>query len=158
MTSPRFLNFTYFLDKLVRADDDVYLPIGQSCKRLSLLLGRTETGQFGNFYRPFVCNQAEAVGKILEVLLGQQRGRHQNRYLSSIGHCQESGAQGHFGLAKTHIAANQPVHRFIRSQILDYGFDGGSLVGSFFEAEAFDKCIVILLPEGERMARGEQLR
>ena len=92
------------LDQLVRADDDVQLAFRQVLQRLRHFLGRTEARQFGNLDRPV----GETVGEILEMLFGEQRSGHQHRDLLAIHRRDEGGAQCDFGLAETHVAADEP--------------------------------------------------
>ena len=54
-------------------------------------------------------------------------------------HGDKGGAQRHFGLAETDIAAYQPIHRRRRFQIGDDFGDGALLVGGFFKGEAGDE-------------------
>ena len=140
------------LDQLVRADDDVQLAFGQVLQRLRHFLGRAEARQLGDLDRPV----GEAVGEILEVLFGQQRGGHQHRDLLAIHHRDEGGAQGDFGLAEAHVAADEPVHRLAGLQVEQHGFDGGGLVGGFFETEAGGERFVVVIGEleGVAFARG----
>src|SRR6476661_11252255 len=85
------------------------------------------------------------------MLFRQQRRGYEHGYLSAISHRNKSSPQGHLGFAETHIAADQPVHGFIRTQILDDRVDGGSLIGCFLETKALDKRFVIVLAKTECM-------
>ncbi len=53
----------------------------------------------------------EARGEGVEMLLGQDRRRHQHGDLPPVHHGDQRGAQGHLGFAEAGVAANQPVHR-----------------------------------------------
>ena len=65
------------------------------------------------------------------MLTRQQSCRHNQRHLRSR-HCHgKRRAQRHFGFAKPHIAANQPIHWFARTQILNHVFYGVQLVIGF---------------------------
>ena len=92
------------LDQLVRADDDVELAVGHVFQRLGLLLGGAEARQLGDLDRQV----GEAVGEILEMLLGQQRGGHQHRDLFAVHRRDEGGAQRDLGLAEADVAAAGP--------------------------------------------------
>ncbi|MNX73328.1 hypothetical protein D3C86_1047210 [compost metagenome] len=70
------------------------------------------------------------------MLLGEQGGRHQNRHLATAVNRDERGAHRHFGLTEAHVTAHQSIHRFGRKHVFAHGFDGGLLVGGFFEREA----------------------
>ena len=128
------------LDQLVRADDDVELAVGHVLQRLGLFLGGAEARQFGDLHRPV----GEAVGEILEMLLGEQRGRHQHRDLLAVHRRDEGGAQRDLGLAEADIAADQPVHRLAGLQVADHRFDRGGLVRRFLEAEAGGESFVVV--------------
>ena len=130
------------------------LPAASACSGLGLLLGAAEARQFGELHRP----RREAVGEIVEVLLGQQRGRHQHRHLVAAHHRHEGGAQRDLGLAEADVAAHQPVHRLARLHVGHHGGDGGGLVGRFLVAEAFGEGLVVVQRKLERVAfaRGAQ--
>ncbi len=128
------------LQQLMRADDDVQLALGQIAQGLRLLLAGAEARQLAHPHREF----GKATGKILEMLLGQQRGRHQQRHLLAVHGGDKGGAQGHFGLAKTHIAAHQPIHRFAGLQIAQHRFDGGQLIRRFLKTKTVGKRLIIV--------------
>jgi hypothetical protein len=54
------------------------------------------------------------------MLARQQGGRHHHRDLLPAHGGDEGGAQRHLGLAEADIAADQPVHRPARGQILEH--------------------------------------
>jgi len=132
----------------VGADDDVELAIRERLQRFGLLLGAAEARQLGKLHRP----GREAVGEVVEVLLGQQRGRHQHRDLVAAHHRHEGSAQRDFGLAEADVAAHQPIHRLARLHVGHHRSDGGSLVGGFLVAEALGKGLVVVQRELERVA------
>ena len=80
----------------------------------------------------------------LVVLLGQQRGRRQDRHLLAAVHRDEGGAQRHLGLAEADVAADQPVHRLRADHVLDHRVDRGALVGRLLEAEAGGEGLVVV--------------
>ncbi|MNM79225.1 hypothetical protein D3C81_911520 [compost metagenome] len=127
-------------EQLVRADDDVDAAFVDLLDGRVDLLPGLETRQFNDAHRPF----GEAVGQRLEVLLGQQRGRREHGHLLAAEHGHEGGAQGHFGLAETYVAADQPVHRLARGHVRDHGGDGGGLIRGLLETEAFGEGLVVL--------------
>ena len=86
------------------------------------------------------------------MLLGQQRGRAQDRDLLAVGGGDKCRAQCHLGLAETDIAADQPIHRAARNQVLGDRMDGGKLVGCFVETESFGEGFIVLSIESEGMA------
>ncbi len=142
------------LDQPVGADDDVELAVRQRLQRLGLLLGAAEARQLGELHRP----GGEAVGEVVEVLLGQQRGRHQHRHLVAAHHRHEGGAQRDFGLAEADVAAHQAVHRLARLHVGHHRGNRGGLVGGFLVAEALGEGFVIVQRKLERvsLARGAQ--
>ena len=90
------------------------------------------------------------------MLLRKQGSGYQHSYLFAAVYGQESGAHGDFGLAKTDVAANQAVHRLRVGHVLQYGGDGGFLVGGFLEREVVRKALVVALwgAEAEPFTRG----
>ena len=137
-----------FAQQLVRADHNVHRAVGNAFEGGGDFLARAKARDLGHFDGPF----GKAVFQGLEVLLGQQGGGGQNRHLFAAGHRHKSGAQRHFGLAKTHIAAHQAVHGARADHVLDDAVDGCLLVGGFFKAEIVGKGFVILWAVAERVA------
>ena len=139
-------------EQLVRADDDVDRAVGEPFERRLHFLRRAEARQLGDLDRPL----AEAVGDGLEVLLGEQRRRRQDRDLLAAGDGDEGGAQRDLGLAEADVAADEPVHRPRRHHVLDDGVDRRVLVGRLVEAEARRERLVVVRLEAEReaLARG----
>ena len=135
-------------EQLVGADDDVNGAVLDALECGGDFLCRTEAAHFGNLHRPF----GKAVGQGLEMLLGQKCGGRQKGHLFAAGDCNKSRAQGHLGLAKAHIAANQPIHGARADHVLDDGVDGGLLVGGFLKAEVVGKGLVIAGREAEGKA------
>jgi hypothetical protein len=146
MSRPRFLNGV-LAQQLVGAHHDVD-AVGQALDRGRDLLARAEAAHLGHLDRPL----AEAVHQRLVVLLGQQRGGREEGHLLAAGDRNEGGAQRHLGLAKAHVAADQPVHRARADHVLDHRMDGGALVGGFLEAEVVGKGFVVVGRITEGMA------
>ena len=88
---------------------------------------------------------AEALAESGVVLLGQDGGRHQQADLHTLVDGLKGGAQGYFGFAVAHIAANQPIHRAGLFHIELYFIDGLHLVGSFLIGKGI---LQFLLPNG----------
>ena len=90
------------------------------------------------------------------MLLGEQRGGRENRHLLAVGDGDKGGAQRDFGLAKTDVAANEPVHGLAGAHVGDDGIDGGELVRRFLKAEALAKGLDVmgLDVKGVALARG----
>ena len=137
------------LQQLVRADGDVDRALGQRLDVLRLLLRRAKARQLGNLDRPFVGNLREAVGKSLEVLLGQEGGRGEHGDLLAAADGDECRAQRDLGLAEADVAADQAVHRFARAHVVDHGADRGRLVHRFLEAETLGERVQIALLDFE---------
>ena len=64
----------------------------------------------------------------MEVLARQQRGRHDDRDLLAGHRGHEGGAQRHLGLAEADVAADEPIHRAARRQVVQHRLDGVELV------------------------------
>ena len=124
-------------------DDDVDLAIGERLQDLRLLFSRSQARQLGDLHREGQHSLSEG----LVMLLGQNRGRSQNRDLLAAHDGLEGSAQCHLGLTKAYIAYNQPVHRAIAFHIRLYSFDGSELVRGFDIREG---CFHIGLPIGVR--------
>jgi len=141
-----------FTEQLVRADHDVHRAVANALDGRRDLLAGAKARDLGNLDWPL----GEAVHQRLVVLLGQQRGGRKKGHLPPARDGHEGRAQGHFGLAEAHVAANQAVHGAGADHVLDDGVDGGVLVGCFFEAEVVGKGLVVLrrVAEGVALARG----
>ena len=107
MTRPEVLELHVGLDELVRADDEVDRAGREALERRLHLLRRAEARQLGQLDRQV----GEAVGEHLQMLLGEQRRRHEHRDLLAVGERDERGAQRDLGLAEADVAADEPVHR-----------------------------------------------
>ena len=101
------------LDQLVRADHEVDRAGREALQRGLHFLRRAEARQLDEPHRQV----GEAVGEHLEVLLGEQRRRHQHRDLLAVGERDERRAQRDLGLAEADVAADQPVHRLAARQV-----------------------------------------
>ena len=77
------------------------------------LLGADETRQRAHLQR----KAAKTLGKTFEMLPRQQGRGGDHRHLHARHGRDKGRAHRHFGLAKAHIAANQPVHRIARAEI-----------------------------------------
>jgi len=55
------------------------------------------------------------------MLLGEQRGRRQNRNLLAAKHGDKGRTQGHLGFAKADVAAHEAVHRLAARHVGDHG-------------------------------------
>ena len=76
------------------------------------------------------------------MLARQQCGRDHDRDLLAVHGGGKGGAQRHFGLAETDIAADQPVHRPAGGQIRHDRGDGGLLVVGLVVGKACRKFVI----------------
>ena len=105
---------------------------------LGEFLAGDEARGLGDLHR----QAAEALGEGLEVLAGEQRGRHHDRHLLAGKHGDEGRAQRHLGLAEADIAADQPVHGPPAREIVEHGVDAGDLVLGLLIREARGELVV----------------
>ena len=148
---PQVLEAHAGLQQPVRADDDVHLAVGETRECRLRLRVAPETRQQLDAHRPV----GEAVRERLVVLLREQRGRDQYRDLLASLHCDECGAQRHLGLAESHVAANDPIHRPGRAQVFLDLRDRSGLVRGLLERESRRKCadLRFVHREGVSLAR-----
>ena len=76
------------------------------------------------------------------MLAREQRGRDHDRDLLAVHGGGKGGAQRHFGLAETDIAADEPVHRPAGGQIRHDRGNGGLLVVGLVVGKARGKFVV----------------
>ncbi len=127
----------------VGADDDVHRALEQPLQYGLGLAVALEPGQRLHVHREV----GVALGEGREVLLHQQRGRHQHRDLLAVLHRLEGRPHRDLGLAVADVAADQPVHRDGLLHVrLDLG-DGGQLVGRLRVGEGV---LQLALPRGVR--------
>ena len=107
------------------ADQDVDLALGEALDRLALLGGRAEAADVLDRERVV----AQALGERAEVLLGEDRRRHQHQHLLAGVGGLERRAQRDLGLAVADVAADQPVHRALGLHVGLDGLDRLALVG-----------------------------
>ena len=96
-----------------------------ACDRLDIAAGG-EPGQLADHHRELRHPLAEG----LDVLVGEQRRRHQNGHLLAVLHRLERGAHRDLGLAVADITADHPVHRHRLFHVRLYLVDRRELVGS----------------------------
>lgn len=63
------------------------------------------------------------------MLVGQHGGWDEHGHLLAVGGGLEGGADGDFGLAEAHVAADEAVHGLVRLHVGLDGLGGGQLVG-----------------------------
>ena len=148
MTRPRFLNLTSGWISLCVPITRSMVPAARPSSAAFTSFGGAEARQLDELHRQV----GEAVGEDLEVLLGEQRRRHQHRDLLAVGERDERRAQRDLGLAEADVAADQPVHRLAARQVLDDRLDRRLLVRRLLEAEALGERLVVVRAEPERVA------
>ena len=77
----------------------------------------------------------EALAEGAEVLLGEDRRRHQHHHLLAVGGGLDRGPQRHLGLAEADVAADQPVHRPLGLHVALDRLDRLQLVGGLAVGE-----------------------
>ena len=77
----------------------------------------------------------EPLAEGAEVLLGEDRRRHQHHHLLAVGGGLDRGAQRDLGLAEADVAADQPVHRPLRLHVALDRLDRFELVGGLAVGE-----------------------
>jgi len=127
------------LQQTVCADDDVDCAGGKVVQDRALHAPVAEAGEHLHLDREW----CQAAGERVEVLLGQDGGRHQHGDLLAVHHSLEGGPQRNLGLAVAHIAADQAIHRLLAFHIsLDFG-DGPELV---FRLDIGEGSLQLMLP------------
>ena len=123
----------------VRADDDIHTAVGEGLDHAALLGGGAVAAEKLDGERIL----AHALAEVLPMLLRQHRGGRNNCGLLAAGYSLERRADGDLGFSKTHIAADEAVHRAGRFHVLLRLADGAELVGRFSEKK---RALEFLLP------------
>ena len=105
--------FDGLADDLMGADEDVYLAGGEVGEQLLGLLGGLEAAEVLDANREVL----HPLGEGVVVLQRQHGGRHENGYLFAVRRYLERRTHGYLGLAESHIAADEPVHRHRALQV-----------------------------------------
>jgi hypothetical protein len=108
----------------VRPDQHVDLAGLEVGDHLPLFLRAAEAGDHLDPHREVAIALAEGV----PVLLGEDRGGDEHQRLLAIHRDGEGRAHRHLGLAEPHVAADEPVHRPRRLEVLLHCLDRGALV------------------------------
>ena len=138
---PQFLEPGRCLQQAVGADDDVRGAVSQLHQRLLRLLWSLEPGQLANVDGEL----AHPFGERVEVLLREQRGRHQYRHLLAVLDRLEGRPDRDLGLAVADVAADEPVHRYRLFHVRLDIFDRGQLVRRLGVGE---RVLQLALPRG----------
>ncbi len=128
-------------EQAVGADQDVHLALGQLLHHRLLLARGAEAGQHLDLDREV----GEPLPEGEQVLLREDRGRHQHRHLAALLHRLEGGAHRHLGLAVADVAADQAVHRLDVLHVLLHLDDRLELVGRLLVGE---RRLQLALPHG----------
>ena len=104
---PRSLERDVLGEQAVRADDDVDDAVGEPATTARASAGGEEAREHLDPDRV----GGEAVGEGLEVLLGEQRRRHEHGGLLAVLDRLEDRPHRDLGLAEADVAADEPVHR-----------------------------------------------
>ena len=129
------LEINAFGQQRMGADNDIDRAVGEArLDRLRLLVG-DEAGEAADIDR----EAAEAFLELHMMLAREQGGGADEDDLHPRHRRDEGGAQGDFGLAEAHVAADEAIHRLARSQILDHVADRAVLILGFLIGEAIDK-------------------
>ena len=125
-------------------------PLFEPLLDLGALLGADQARGLRDLHR----EAAEALGEGVEVLAGEQRGRHHDGDLLAGKHGDEAGAERDFRLAEADIAADQPVHRPAAGQIVEHGADARLLVLGLLVREAGGELVIEPVGRGQAPAPG----
>ncbi len=127
------------------ADDDVDMAALDALLHLGDLFGAYQPRGMRDLHG----KAAEALGEGVEVLAGEQRGRHHDGDLLAGENGDEACAQGDLGLAEADIAADQPVHGPAASQIVEHGADARGLVLGLLVGKAGGELVIEAVGWGE---------
>jgi len=119
-------------------DDDIDVPFRDAFFHARQVFAGHEARGLCDLHRKTV----KTFGKGLRVLAGQQRGRHHHRDLLAAHRGNERCAQRHFGLAKSHVSADQPIHGPAGGEFTQDHVDRGLLVIGFLVGEAGAELVV----------------
>jgi hypothetical protein len=108
----------------MRADEDVDLARGEVGEHLFLLLRRPEPRDHLDADGEVPVALAEGV----PVLLGEYGRRHEHQRLLAVERDRERRANCHLRLAEPDVAADEPVHRTRRLEVLFHRLDRRALV------------------------------
>ena len=132
----------------MRADDDVHRAFFQAFQYFGRFFTGHKTRYFANANRPF----GKAIRKHLVVLLSQKRGWCEHGDLLAAHRSDECSAQRNLGFAKANVAADQPIHRLCRNQIMRDGGNGAGLIGCGFKAKIVGEYFVIRQIQWKRVS------
>jgi hypothetical protein len=135
-------------EEAMGADDDVDGAVFEAAHDVGLLVLRLEAREA----RDLDGILAHAALEREPVLLGEHRRRAENGDLFAALRRAERGADGHLRLAESDVAADEPVHRPRRLEVLEHLGDGARLVGRLVEGERRFERAVVVVGLGDRVA------
>ncbi len=138
----------------MRADDDVDRAGGGLGDDAALVAVAAEAGEHLDLHG----EAGEALAEGVEVLLGQDRRRHEHGDLLAVHDGLEGGAHGDLRLAVADVAADEAVHRADVLHVALDVVDGAELVGGL---DVGERGLELLLPGGvgrEGVALGDLAR
>ena len=124
MTRPSSFGITSRESTPVRADQHVDLALGEVAQHLLRLGGLAEARDHLDAHGEV----AEALAERVPVLLGEDRRGHEHQRLLAVDRDRERGPHGDLGLAEADVAADEPVHRPRRLEVLLHGLDRPLLI------------------------------
>ena len=95
------------VQQAMRRDDDVHRAALDAFERRLRFLAGAEARQRFDAHRPV----REPIAEVRDVLLREQRGRHEHGHLLARLHGDERRAHRDFGLAEADVAADDAIHR-----------------------------------------------
>ena len=119
------------LQELVGADDHIDAALAQGLDHRVSLSARAESRELLDAHRP----RREAVRESLMVLLGEQRGGHEDCDLTVVLDGDERRSHRDLGLSETHVAADQALHRLFARHVRDHRLYRRLLVRGLLEWE-----------------------
>ena len=122
---PELLRDHVAREDAVRPDQDVDLALGELGEHALDVRRRAEAGDHLDPDGEVLVALAEGV----PVLLREDGRRHEHQRLLAVQRRGEGGSDGDLGLAEADVAADEPVHRARRLEVLLDGLDRGRLVG-----------------------------
>ncbi len=127
----------------VRPDQNIDLALGEIGEHLFRLLGASEARHHLDTERKVAIALAEGV----PMLLGEHRRRNEHQRLLAVERDGEGCAERNLGLSEPDVAADQPVHRPRRLEVLLDGLDRDPLVVRLLVGEARFELLEVLVTE-----------
>ena len=125
MTSPSSFGITSRLSTRCVPMRTSTLPSAKSARTCFTSFGGTEARDHLDAHGEV----AEALAERVPVLLGEDRRRREHQHLLAVDRDRERGAHRDLRLAEADVAADEPVHRLRRLEVLLHRLDRGLLVG-----------------------------